>query len=80
MCVVNGTQRDNEREEVRTRLVAREIKRKGTARDCFAGTPPSETKRAFLHADALTETNVGHSSRDLDMVVQGDDLIGCLSN
>ena len=73
---------DSERVEVRSRLVAREIKQKGTD-SYFAGTPPlalvryvisraatlSETgkrrqlmvldaKRAFLHADALTETCV----------------------
>ena len=73
---------DIERVEVRSRMVAREIKRKGT--DChFAGRPPLahvryvirraatfsktgkrrqrmvlDAKRAFLHADALTETYV----------------------
>ena len=66
---------DSERVEVRSRLVAREIKKKGTDR-FFAGTPPLalvrntqktckrrqlmvlDAKRAFLHADALTETCV----------------------
>ena len=68
--------------EVRSRLVAREIKQKGTD-SYFAGTPPLalvryvisraatlpktgtrrqlmvlDAKRAFLHADALTETYV----------------------
>ena len=141
---------DSERVEVRSRLVAREIKQKGTD-SYFAGTPPLtlvryvisraatlsktgkrrqlmvlDAKRAFLHADALTETYVktphlrdtercrllnkcmygtlpaaagwqhlvrrvgtdicllsssncpcafGHSSRDLDMVVHGEDFI-----
>ena len=145
---------DNERVEVRSRLVAREIKRK-EADSHFTGRPPLahvryvirraatlsktgkrrqlmvlDAKRAFLHADALTETCVkpphlrdtercwllekckcgtlpaaagwqhlvqkvgtdigllcsshcpcafGLSSRDLDMVVHGDDFIvaGC---
>ena len=73
---------DSERVEVRSRLVAREIKKKGTD-SFFAGTPPLalvryvmsraatqsktgkrrqlmvlDAKRAFLHADALTETCV----------------------
>ena len=73
---------DKERVEVRRRLVAREIKQKGTD-SYFAGTPPLalvmyvisriatlsktgkrrqlmelDAKRAFLHADALTETYV----------------------
>ena len=73
---------DSERVEVRSRLVAREIKQKGTD-SYFAGTPPLalvryviskdatlsesgkrrqlmvlEAKRAFLHAEALTETHV----------------------
>ena len=73
---------DSERVEVRSRLVAREIKQKGTD-SYFAGTPPLalvryvtskaatlsksgnrrqlmvlDAKRAFLHADALTETYV----------------------
>ena len=141
---------DRERVEVRSRLVAREIKHRGTD-SYFAGTPPLalvryvtsraatlsntgkrrqlmvlDAKRAFLHADALTETHVkpphlrdrercwllrkcmygtlhaaagwqhlvqkvgtvigllnssncpcafGHSTRDLDMVVHGDDFI-----
>ena len=141
---------DSERMEIRSRLVAREIKQKGTD-SYFAGTPPLalvryvisraatlsktgkrrqlmvlDAKRAFLHADALTETYVkpphlrdterrwllkkcmygarpaaagwqhlvrrvgtdigllsssnclcafGHSSRDSDMVVHGDDFI-----
>ena len=136
--------------EVRSRLVAREIKQKGTD-SYFAGTPPLalvryviskaatlsksgkrrqlmvlDVKRTFLHADALTQTYVkpphlrdtercwllkncmsgtlpapagwqhlvqkvgtdigllsssncprafGHSTRDLDMVVHGDDFI-----
>ena len=93
MCVKNATQThllsmrdvnkgDNERVEVRSRLVGREIKQKGTD-NYFARTPPSalvrhvisraatlsktgkrrqlmalDGKRAFLHADALTETYV----------------------
>ena len=141
---------DSERVEVRSPLVAREIKQNKTDR-YFAGTPPLalvryvisraatlsktgkrrqirvfDAKRAFLHADALTETCVkpphlwgtercwllkkcmcgtlpaaagwqhlvqkvvtdigllrssscpcafGHSTRDLDMVVHGDDFI-----
>ena len=141
---------DNERVEVRSRHVAREIKQKGT-HSYFAGTPPLalvrfvisraatlsktgkrrqllvlDAKRAFLHADGSTETCVkpphlrdtercwllkkcmfgtlparagrqhlvrrvctdicllsssncpcafGHSTRDLDMVVHGDDEI-----
>ena len=140
---------DSERVEVRSRLVAREIKQKG-ADSNFAGTPPMalvryvisraatqlktgkrrqlmalDAKRAFLHADAVTETSVKprhlrdtercwllkkcmygtpaaagwqhlvqkvgtdvgllsssncpcafrHSTRDLDMVVHGDDFI-----
>ena len=73
---------DSERVEVRSRLVAREIKQTGTDSH-FAGTPPLalvryviskaatlstsgkrrqlmvlDAKRAFLHADALTETYV----------------------
>ena len=73
---------DNQRVEVRSRLVAREIKQKGTD-SYFASTPPLalvryvisravtlsktgkrrqlmvlDAKRAFLHADALTETHV----------------------
>ena len=73
---------DSERVEVRSRLVAREIKQKETG-SSFAGTPPLalmryvtsraatlsktgkrrqlmvlDAKRAFLHADALTETYV----------------------
>ena len=71
-----------ERMELRSRLVAREIKQKGTDSN-FAGTPPLafvrclisraariprtgkrrhllllKTKRAFLHADTLTEAYV----------------------
>ena len=141
---------DSERVEVRSRLVAREIKQKGTD-SYFAGTPPLalvrcvmseaatlsksaerrqlmvlDAKRAFLHADELTDTYVkpphlrgsercwllkkcmygtllaaagwqrivqkvgtdigllssricpgafGHSTRDLDMVVHGDEFI-----
>ena len=141
---------DSERVEVRSRLVAREIKQKGTD-SYFAGTPPLalvryvisraatlskagerrqlmalDAKPAFLDADALTETNMkpphlrdtercwllqkclygtfpaaagwqhlvqevgtdigwlspsncpcafGHSTRDLDMVVHGDDFV-----
>ena len=73
---------DSERVDVRSRLVAREIKQKGTD-SYFARTPPLarmryvisraatlskagqrrqlmvlDAKRAFLHADALTETYV----------------------
>ena len=73
---------DNVRVEVRSRLVAHEIKQKGTD-SYFAGTSPLalvryvisraatqsktgkrrqlmvlDAKRAFLHADALTETYV----------------------
>ena len=63
---------DNERVELRSRLVAREIKQKGTE-SYFVRTPPfalvryvmrtsatlsktGKRRRAFLHADALTET------------------------